>query len=161
MRKLTIALAGLLLLPMPAFAAEPTPPPVPEAGSLIGPVMFVTSIERSLKFYTDGLGMTLNMKMGPDARREYMIGFGADPRKPGMILLHDDTPGAPPQLAAQAHGYDRTVLRITDLDALAARLTAAGFAHGGIHDVAMGYRMMMVTDPDGYKLELVQIRPRP
>lgn len=161
MRMMTKLMAAMLLLPAaPSFAAEP-PAPAVETASLIGPVMYVSDINRSLKFYTDGLGMTLNMTMGPDARREYMVGFAGDPRKPGLILLYNAAAGAAPQSVVQTHGYDRTVLRIPDLDALAARLSAAGFAHGEIHDVAMGYRMMMVSDPDGYRYELVQIRARP
>ena len=141
-------------------AAAPPPAAAVPIGSIIGPVLNVSDITHSLKFYTDGLGMSLNMTMGPDARREYMLGFGADPRQPGLILIYNASTAPSPPIE-QVNGYDRTVMRIADLDALAARLTAAGIEHGAIRDVAMGYRMMMVSDPDGYRYELVQIRARP
>jgi hypothetical protein len=50
------------------------------------------------------------------------------------------------------------VLRLAHLTALEARLRAAGIKTTPISDVAMGYRMMLATDPDGYKYELVETR---
>ncbi len=160
MRRLAVSIAALAVLwSCPSSADEPAKPAA-EAGSLIGPVLLVSDIARSLKFYTDGLGMRMNMSMGRPERREYMIGFGGDPRQPGIILVHDDTSARNPAITL-GHGYDRTVMRSANLDALAARLTAAGYAHSAIRDVAMGYRMMMASDPDGYRYELVQIAARP
>lgn len=157
MRAALAALALLAAGASPALAQEAAP--ARAAGAIIGPVLNVTDIARTLRFYTDGLGMSLNMTLGAENRKEYMLGFGADPSKPGIILLHDGTVAEHPALV---HGtaYERLVVRIADLDALAARLDASGIAHGAIRDVAMGYRMMMVTDPDGYHLELVQSGPR-
>jgi catechol 2,3-dioxygenase-like lactoylglutathione lyase family enzyme len=147
----TVALAGAAL---PAVAEAPTAPAAPVA-SLIGPALHVGSVPRSLKFYVDGLGMKVGMEMGPPQRHETILTFGGDPRQPGIILLSDSTAATPPVIA-QSNGFDRVVLRMTDLTATAARLRAAGFMPGEIHDVAMGYRMMLATDPDGYKNELVE-----
>lgn len=156
-----IGLLGAALLAataVPAFAEAPTAPPA-LVGALIGPALHVGNVERSLRFYVDGLGMRVGIKMGPPHRRETILGFGGDPTSAGIILLFDETAAAPPAIA-QSNGFDRVVLRMIDLTATAARLRAAGFTSGEIHDVAMGYRMMLVTDPDGYKYELVQTPPR-
>lgn len=140
--------AALLAAAAPALAEAPT-------ASLIGPALNVSNVERALKFYVDGLGMKVGLEMGPANRHETILTFGGDPRQPGIILLSDRTAKSPPAIA-QSNGYDRTVLRMADLSATAARLRAAGFTPSAIRDVAMGYRMMMVTDPDGYEYELVE-----
>jgi catechol 2,3-dioxygenase-like lactoylglutathione lyase family enzyme len=145
------ALAGVAL---PAAAEVPAAPPA-QVASLIGPALHIASIARSLTFYLDGLGMKVGMEMGPPQRHETILTFGGDPRQPGIILLSDTTAATPPVIA-QSNGFDRVVLRMTDLTATAARLRAAGFTPGEIHEVAMGYRMMLVTDPDGYRFELVE-----
>lgn len=149
--------ASLLHAAVPAGAEVPAPGR--PSGALIGPALHVSDVARALKFYVDGLGMKVGLEMGPPTRHETILTFGGDPRQPGIILLSDQTAKAPPRIA-QSNGYDRTVLRIDDLIAVAARLRATGFAPGEIRDVAMGYRMMMATDPDGYRYELVQAAPR-
>ena len=148
--------AAALAAATPAMAIEAQPPvPAPAAApqlSLIGAVLHVTDVERELAFYRDGLGMTLAMTLPGSHGTEYMLRFGGDPAAPGIILQHD------PAKAALTHGdaFSRLVLRVSDLDALAARLEAAGYAHAAIKDVAHGYRMMMLSDPQGFSLELVQ-----
>jgi catechol 2,3-dioxygenase-like lactoylglutathione lyase family enzyme len=157
--------AGVALLAMAATQTSAEPPATPVApaatsGALIGPALHVGSVERSLKFYVDGLGMAVGMQMGPPQRHETILTFGGDPRSAGIILLSDQT-ATTPSVIAQSNGFDRVVLRMADLTATAERLRAAGFTPGEIHDVAMGYRMMLATDPDGYRFELVESRPRP
>jgi catechol 2,3-dioxygenase-like lactoylglutathione lyase family enzyme len=145
------AFAGAAL---PAAADAPATPVAP-GGSLIGPALHVGNVSRSLKFYVDGLGMKVGTQMGPPQRHETILTFGGDPRQPGIILLSDATAATPPVIA-QGNGLDRVVLRMPDLAATAARLRAAGYTPGEIHGVSMGYRMMLATDPDGYRYELVQ-----
>ena len=146
-----------LFVASPAWAEAPATAPT---GSIIGPALHVSALAPALHFYVDGLGMAVNMTMGPPDRRETILGFSRDPSQPGIILLADTT-GAKPQAIGHAFGYDRLVLRIADLDATSARLKAAGFTPSPIRDVAMGYRMMTATDADGYKLELVERQARP
>jgi catechol 2,3-dioxygenase-like lactoylglutathione lyase family enzyme len=137
-----------------AAAALPAAAQAP-AGSLIGPALHVGNVARSLKFYVDGLGMKIGTQLGSPQRHETILMFGDDPSQPEIILLSDQTAKTPPVIR-QSNGFDRVVLRMTDLATTAARLRDAGFAPGEIHDVAMGYRMMLATDPDGYKFELVE-----
>jgi catechol 2,3-dioxygenase-like lactoylglutathione lyase family enzyme len=159
-----LRLMGAVLLAGAATQASAEPPAKPVApagiaGALIGPALHVGNVERSMKFYVDGLGMAIGTQMGPPQRHETILIFGGDPRSAGIILLSDQTAAAPPVIA-QSNGFDRVVLRMVDLTATAARLRAAGFTPGEIRDVAMGYRMMLATDPDGYRYELVESRPR-
>lgn len=144
----------LLAAAVPASAQAPA---AAEAGAteLLGPALHVASVERSLAFYVKALGMRVNLQMGPVASRETMLGFGPDPSRAGIILLSDET-GAKPRPIAHAHGFDRLVVRVSDLPAVVARLRAGGFAATDVRNVAQGYRMAMATDPDGYKLELVE-----
>jgi catechol 2,3-dioxygenase-like lactoylglutathione lyase family enzyme len=148
-------------LAVPARAQDPVPAVQPAAPgiSLLGPVLEVSDIAGALAFYTDGLGLTLAMQMGAPNRREYMLRFSPDPAAAGLILIHDGTVARRVPIT-HPPGFDRLVLRVADIDALAARLDARKIAHTPIRDVAMGYRMMLVTDTEGYKLELVQSAPR-
>lgn len=155
MKAALAALALAMATAAPAMAIEaqaPAPAAAPPRLSLLGAMLHVTDVARELAFYRDGLGMALAMTLPAGNATEYMLRFDGDPAAPGIILLHD------PAQAALSHGngFSRLVLRVSDLDALAARLDAAGYAHVPIRDVAHGYRMMMVTDPQGYRLELVQ-----
>jgi hypothetical protein len=63
----------------PAFAEAPAAPMV-SAGSLIGPALYVSNVERALRFYVEGLGMNVGIEMGPPTRHETVLGFGGDPR---------------------------------------------------------------------------------
>lgn len=154
MRALALAVALSAALPAAAQEATPALPPAP-ALSLIGAVLAVTDPDKVVAFYRDGLGMTLAMTLDAGQHREYMMRFGTDFSAPGIILVHDRTPGATTTLT-HGNAFSRLVIRVKDLDALAARLDAAGYARGPIRGTSNNYRMMWVTDPQGYKLELVQ-----
>ena len=158
----SIPLMACLLLASAALADDAPPPPQTPSqtpmAALIGPALNVTDPDRSIAFYRDGLGMNLAMTLETGSATEYMLAFGTDPRQPGIILQRENGSSAP---LTQGTAFNRIVVRTTDLDAIAARLDAAGYAHTPIRDVAHGYRMMMATDPDGYRLELVQSAARP
>ena len=148
-------LAGLLLIAAaPAFAADEVPPPA-AAVALLGPASNVSDLAAAQRFYVEGLGMKQLMQMGQPRRYETMLGFAADPRQPGLILMSDKTAT---KRIAKTHGtgFDRLVFRIADLPGVAARLKSMGYQVSAVREVAMGYRMAMATDPDGYRLELVE-----
>ena len=156
MRRVIAALALIAAVPISAEGTSPPLPPAPAAKvSLIGPVLYVVAPDRAVAFYRDGLGMQLGMTLDHGMMREYMLRFSGDLDAPGLILLHDTGPAAPAALIS-GNGYQRLVLRVSDLDAVAARLDAAGYAHGPIRGTTNAYRMMMASDPEGYRLELVQ-----
>jgi catechol 2,3-dioxygenase-like lactoylglutathione lyase family enzyme len=145
-------------LAAPAFAqSTAVSPAAAPTGALLGTVIHVSDVPGSLRFYVDGLGMSVSTTLELTKVTETMLGFDADPAKPRLILLSSRTDRQPIE---HAHGFDRVVMRMTDLDATAARLRTAGFAPSPIRNVAHGYRMMTVTDPDGYEYELVQRGPQ-
>ncbi|GAB2622445.1 VOC family protein [Pseudactinotalea suaedae] len=97
----------------------------------------VTDLERAEDWYTRLLGR------GPDARPmpgllEWRLGEGF-----GMQVWSE------PDRA----GDSCAVLEIVDLDATAARLTAAGLEHDGPQPGG-GARILQLTDPDGNRIVL-------
>ena len=79
-------------------------------GALIGAALHVADVDRAIAFYTRGLGMSVATQIGPADRRETMLGFGADPRQPHIILLAT-RPAHPRVPIEHGFGYDRLVLR--------------------------------------------------
>ncbi|MEO7247655.1 MAG: VOC family protein [Novosphingobium sp.] len=138
----------------PLVAEDKAPAPA-AAVALLGPALHVGNIDKELKFYIDGLGMKLLMQMGPPQRHETMLGFGGTMGQPAIILLSDSTGTAPP-IPVMGNKFDRLVLRVSRLSEVIARLRALGYTATDVRSVAMGYSMASATDPDGYKLELVE-----
>ena len=164
MKKRVALVFALALLPAfivagPRVAAQPSQPvaAVKPVGSIVGPALYVSDVNRSLKFYTEGLGMQVRMRFGPAGREDMVLGFGPDPSQPNIMLLSDKSPT--PRKVQQTHGFDRIALLMADLPALAARLRALGFAPGEIHDAHGTHLVMMVSDPDGYRFELLAPKP--
>jgi catechol 2,3-dioxygenase-like lactoylglutathione lyase family enzyme len=154
-RGLALASLPTLIIAGPRVAAQPSQPTASStpAGSIVGPALYVSDVNRSLKFYTDGLGMQVRMRFGPPGREDMVLGFGPDPSQPSIMLLSDKT--ATPRKVQQTHGFDRIALLVPDLPGLAARLRALGFAPSGIRDAHGTHLVMMVSDPDGYRFELL------
>lgn len=128
------------------------------AGTMVGPALYVTDVAQSLKFYRDGLGMQVRMQFGPPNKPDVVIGFGSDPSQPGIMLLSDRTPAGPAKIH-HVHGFDRIAFLMTDLPAVAAKLRSLGFKADEIREVHGTHLMMMTTDPDGYRFELLQPKP--
>ncbi len=141
---LTLALAAL-----PAAAQE--------APSLIGTTLRSSDMEASLRFYTEGLGMMVAHKMPLAKGQEIILGFSKERPQPGIVLVSDETSGKGTKVIP-GDGFRRIVVRVPDIQAMSKRLTKAGYPPSPIRDVAMGYRMMIATDPDGYRYELVESR---
>ncbi|MHA3701590.1 VOC family protein [Jatrophihabitans sp. YIM 134969] len=93
----------------------------------------------------------------PAARAWYTALFGAEPDAnpmPGLLEWHlADTFGVQVWSEAGRAGHGSIVLDDTDLDAAAARLTAAGVDHDGITQ-ATSSRILQLTDPDGNRVVL-------
>jgi catechol 2,3-dioxygenase-like lactoylglutathione lyase family enzyme len=152
MRRSVAILLALAGFPEVALAQE-TP-------TLIGPSLRTSAIDTSLRFYTEGLGMVVMAKLPRGAGSEVILGFSKEHPQPGIILLGDGK--ATGARIVQGNGLSRIVLRVPDLDGMSNRLKKSGYAPSAIHDVARGYRMMTVADPDGYTFEMVeQKRPTP
>ena len=153
-----IAMAALSLTASPAFAQSASPAAAPTE-SMVGPALYVSDPVRSLRFYTEGLGMKLRMRFGPAQRPYMVVGFGMNPTDAGIMLLTEKEGAIRP--IDHGHGFDRIALRLPGLENVASRLEAAGFSAGEIRVVHGFVRMMMVTDPDGYRIELIDSQPLP
>ena len=153
-----LVLPVLCLMGTPTLAQTATPPAMPPE-SIVGPALYITDPDRTLRFYVEGLGMKLRMRFGPQDRPDMVIGFGMNPTDAGIMLITDKQ--GPLRPIEHAHGFDRIALRLPGLEAVAARLKAAGFEAAEIKVVHGFVRMMMVTDPDGYRIELIDSQPAP
>jgi catechol 2,3-dioxygenase-like lactoylglutathione lyase family enzyme len=135
-----------------------------------------SDLERSRRFYADGLGLTVGARTAPEstqpgaafglarARWDATILLGPRGYDGGAIDLlqwHEPTPaGAPPSRVTES-GFQRLGIRVPDLDATIARVTALGgrpwsapFAHAvpGGDEI----RLVVVEDPDGTAIELIE-----
>ena len=115
----------------------------------------VADIDRALHFYVQVLGMKerVRLQLGKTLH-EVVLGF-ADPAAGGVILMWDTERRAPIE---QAHGYSRFVLMVADVD--------GALQHLAKHETkviteatdAGAFRYAMVKDPDGYVIELLQVK---
>jgi predicted enzyme related to lactoylglutathione lyase len=157
-RKILLAWGMAGLGAVAAYAAPPgnEGPPAVTAVSMMASSIPSSDLDRSIAFYTKGLGLTLaaRIDMGAGTEAPLMLpGGGAY-----IILFKPKAQGdAPP-----THGaLNRIVLAVPDVKALEAKLIAAGYhlnapiAEQPKYHVAVG----LVDDPDGNHLELVQRVP--
>lgn len=150
------AIAASALSTASAEPVAPVPAPVMQP-TIVGPALYVSDMARSLHFYRDLLGMTVRIQFGPKDKPDVMIGFGSDPSKPCLLLLSDRSPT--PRRIEHPHGFDRFVVMLEDTPALAEKLRAAGFEATPPREVHGASTMLMATDPDGYKVEIIDTRP--
>lgn len=131
----------------------------------------VTSLERSLEFYRDALGFqslseihvsgepsdTLLSLKDVDLRAAYLERDGLR-----IELLEYRSPKSPAALRPQAMnelGFTHLSLRVSDLAETVSSLRAAGVNvvdETRIDVPAFGAAAVMIEDPDGLKIELVQ-----
>ena len=164
MRPLAIVLAAMLATPALASApaSAPVTPPAPtslaQGASFIGTALNVVNLDREIAFYTQAFGLKVAATMPSATRTETILQFPGNPGQASLLLMHDITPNAPKSLT---HGdsFSRLVIRVVDLAAVAARLTELGYPHGEIRAGGQGYRVLMMTDPEGFRLEIVQPGP--
>jgi lactoylglutathione lyase len=138
-----------------------------------------TDLARSRRFYTDGLGLTDGVRTRVDtaqpgdafgldeARWDAWILVGPRAFEGGAIdLLEWQTPppdGSAPG-ALNEQGFQRIGVSVPDLDATLTAIAAAGGAAWSApkrHDLGGGrsVRLVMVNDPDGVAIELIEGRP--
>lgn len=128
-----------------------TPAPV-AAPQIAGPVLMVSDLERSISFYTAGLGLQVASRLpgkpGPGA----VLTAPGSARTPFILLRQRDAEvrAAPP--LAIGDGLSRIMISVPDAEQAASRLRAAGYS---VPDLA-GKRIFFVTDPDGYRYEIMQ-----
>jgi len=166
--------AALSLAAGPIFGQAP-------AGDVISVSNFghiVTSLDASIAFYRNVLGLEVTvpprpfdpnpaiMKMGNTLGAQSRIAVLKEPGfSMGVELIeYKDIDRKPAQPRFQDPGAGNLVVRVRDLDAVAARLSKAN-AHiltaGGKPAEVGKTRVMFVQDPDGFVVELSQPVPAP
>ena len=140
-----------------ALALMAAPIMAQETPLLIAASLRSSNMDASLRFYTEGLGMVVAHRMPLAKGQEVILGFSKERPQPGIVLVSDTTTGIGAKVV-HGDGFRQIVLRVSDIQTLSDRLAKAGYRPSPIRDVAMGYRMMIATDPDGYRYELVESR---
>jgi glyoxylase I family protein len=111
----------------------------------------VTTVERSVSFYTKLLGFKLDKQTGPFAQ----VSRGGL----ALILSGPGTSGArdmPDGRKQEPGGWNRIVLWVDDLEADIARLSEAGVRLRNEIEVGPGGSQVLIDDPDGNPVELHQ-----
>jgi catechol 2,3-dioxygenase-like lactoylglutathione lyase family enzyme len=109
-------------------------------------------LEETRAFFRDVLGLTEGWR--PDFPFGGAWLYAGDTAVVHLVDLRDAK--APSDLAA----LDHFAFRITDLDAMAARLDAAGVAHRRVDVPGAPIRQIFLRDPNGVTIEL-NFRPGP
>lgn len=112
----------------------------------------VADVARAVAFYTQHLGFTLQHQQLP--------AFASVTLGDAQILLSG--PGAsgsrpmPGGELQQPGGWNRVVLKVSDLAALIAKLKSAGLRFRNEMETGPGGRQIQVEDPDGNAIELFE-----
>jgi catechol 2,3-dioxygenase-like lactoylglutathione lyase family enzyme len=113
----------------------------------------VTDLDRSLAFYTAlgyaGVGRVPETQFGSLT----MLKLPDDPFV-SLELAHD-----PERPVKDVGALNHLVVQVTDLDAAIADLASRGVAAEPATEPGPGVRTSWLTDPDGYRIELVQWPP--
>ncbi len=112
----------------------------------------VTDVARSVAFYTSHLGFTLEHQQLPAFAS---VSLGNVP----ILLSGPQASGSRPMPNGQrqeAGGWNRVVLRVTDLPAFIDTLKQAGLPFRNSMETGPGGKQIQVEDPDGNPIELFE-----
>jgi lactoylglutathione lyase len=120
----------------------------------------VRDVDASLRFYCEGLGMRLLDRYDFEQGRFSILFLSFGGYRDGQAALELTYNWDQPESYSHGTGYGHVAVGVPDVQAAYDRL--AGF--GGTQTVAPklmsagGPQMAFVKDPDGYSIELIQIR---
>lgn len=116
---------------------------------------FVADIERSMQFYCSVLGMKEQQRFDlGEGVQEVILAF-PDSKGAGVILMWNTQ-----RKAAYQYGdsYSRFVMMVSDLDAAMKHLTDNGVTISKALTDIGALRYCMIKDPDGYTIEVLQLK---
>ena len=132
-------------------SADPSAEPIRIDG-LWGVRYQVSDVRRALEFYTNTLGFKLDHQALPafgqvsiDELKLILSGPGAS----GSRVMPDGRQQVP-------GGWNRVILRVSDLPARIAELRKSGARFRNAMEVGPGGRQIQVEDPDGNPIELFE-----
>lgn len=112
----------------------------------------VTDVERSVQFYTQRLGFTVEQRQGNAFAKVSSGGLA-------LLLSGDGSSGARPLPGGRRQtpgGFNRIVLRVEDLPARIEELKKAGVPFRNEMETGPGGRQIQIEDPDGNPIELFE-----
>lgn len=122
---------------------------------LIHTMIRVFDEEKSLAFYRTALGLTIADRFPFDGFTLVYLRNPENDMEIELTINHDRE-----EPYSHGTGYGHVAVAVDDLDAEHARLTAAGIEPQPIkeffRDGALMARFFFITDPDGYKIEVLQ-----
>ncbi len=117
----------------------------------------VKDVARSVAFYTQQLGFTLEHQQLPAFA---MVSLG----EAHLLLSGPGASGSRPLPNGQHQepgGWNRVVLRVADLPRFIAELKPAGLRFRNEMETGPGGKQIQIEDPDGNPIELFEPAPRP
>jgi uncharacterized glyoxalase superfamily protein PhnB len=121
---------------------------------MMWPTLAVQSVERSLSFYRDELGLEQDLDLRDETGALFLASVEVDET---VIMLTRANPGTAPD--PRRSGVRLTLLfeRGSDIDALLERLLGRGMVVcSPIGDRPWGHRDFTVFDPDGYHVTIAR-----
>jgi len=112
----------------------------------------VKDVGRSIEFYTQKLGFTLDRKHLPAFAQVSVDGFRLTLSGPGA----SGSRPMPDGQAQEAGGWNRIMLQVADLHAAMERLKQAGVRFRNDVEAGPGGTQVQLLDPDGNPLELFE-----
>ena len=138
-----------------------------------GPQLFAaalrsSNIERTVEFLTGPLGMSVlrTYTAAPTAHGPYsegatvnvVLGFKGDNPGQNLFIFSSQNKNAITEIE-HGNGLSRIMLLVPSAEAIASGLTAAGYEPCDIRETPR-YKVLFVSDPDGYQYELLEVLAR-
>ena len=123
---------------------------------LMHAMLRVADMDRTLAFYCGALGMSVQMsRTDANGYRNVFVGYG--PAASTTLLEFGCTPGVASYEKGTA--FDHVAFEVGDLAAACAGLRAKGVKIiRDIKTAQSGALIAIIEDPDGYRIELVQLK---
>jgi len=110
-------------------------------------MLFVSDLDRSIRFYRDVLGIPVK------SESRDMVEFRADG---GLLALHQAHQEGPQHHPPMVCGAMRLGFKVDDLDTMHARLMSAEAKCLAAPETREGVRMGLYEDPDGFNFTLAE-----
>jgi lactoylglutathione lyase len=146
------AFAAAVFLGMSSAAGAAAPPAADAHVLLVG--LNVSDLQRSTDFYAKVLGMKETRRYTFPEVTEVLMGYGGANEASVVLVWRKGRPGP----YTVGDGFSRVGVSVPDVRKVLVAAKAAG-----VKDIAeprelQGSTLGFITDPDGYRIELVQMR---